>query len=108
MTVPALTDEPLHCADGKLPLKVVVQRGIDICRGLQDLHEAGITMQTLRQVTAHTSTHAGWATHACIAGLYYMCLHHHPCLDSSPPSASFRHDLLSRAMRANISYCHGQ
>ncbi|DBB08947.1 TPA: hypothetical protein ACH3X3_007583 [Trebouxia sp. C0006] len=33
----------------KLPKTVVIQRGIDICRGLQDLHAAGIIMRSLNQ-----------------------------------------------------------
>ena len=34
----------------KLPIQLVIQWGIDICQGLQDLHAAGIIMRNLKQV----------------------------------------------------------
>lgn len=34
----------------KLPVSMVIQRGIDMCQGLQDLHAAGIVMGSLSQV----------------------------------------------------------
>ena len=33
-----------------MPLKAVVQVGIDICRGLQDVHAAGMVVKRLTQV----------------------------------------------------------
>ncbi|KAL0054717.1 hypothetical protein WJX82_001403 [Trebouxia sp. C0006] len=33
----------------KLPVSMVIQRGIDMCQGLQDLHAAGIVMGSLSQ-----------------------------------------------------------
>lgn len=34
----------------KLPIQLVIQWGIDMCQGLQDLHAAGIIMRNLNQV----------------------------------------------------------
>ncbi len=34
----------------RMPLKVVIQTGIHICRGLQDAHAAGMVMRNLSQV----------------------------------------------------------
>ena len=36
--------------DRKMPWKVVIQTGIDVCRGLQDVHAAGMVMANLSQV----------------------------------------------------------
>ena len=103
---PVFTLQLLGCAGGKLPLKVVVQRGIDICRGLQDLHEAGITMQTLHQVSPQLNS-CRLGNTSMIDSRVYACtlirmvalVHNHQALDLQ---------LLGGLKHSSVSHCHGQ
>ena len=49
----------------ELPIPMVVQRGIDVCRGLQDLHAAGIIMRSLNPV-CKASYELIFMLHSCV------------------------------------------
>ncbi|KAL3130386.1 hypothetical protein ABBQ38_008211 [Trebouxia sp. C0009 RCD-2024] len=80
----------------QLPIKTVVQWGVDICRGLQDLHAAGIIMQNLDQANVLiTSNGLAVLADPSLSQDCHNGNNHHPELDSRLPEMSHGHGTLT-------------
>ncbi|KAL3130411.1 hypothetical protein ABBQ38_008234 [Trebouxia sp. C0009 RCD-2024] len=59
-------------AKRSLPMRVVIQRSVDICRGMQDLHAAGIIMMSLCQANVFITSSGTCVLADCVLTQHYL------------------------------------